>query len=62
MLVRTSKVRKDVLIHAMVESDLAKRIEIERNRETRSSFVRRVLVRWYNNLPDVKRNKGQLEE
>lgn len=46
------------LVHALVEPKVAERIEKERDRESRSSFIRRILVRWHNKLPGVK----QIEE
>jgi len=36
------------LVHALVEPQIYNKIEKERGHETRSSFIRRILVRWYN--------------
>lgn len=40
--------KQKVMIPTMVEPEIKERIDLERGHETRSSFVRRVLVRWYN--------------
>lgn len=38
------------LIYALIEPEILARIESEREHESRSSYVRRILVRWYNGL------------
>ena len=43
------------IIHALVEPEVKQRIEQERGRETRSSFVRRIIIKWYNKLHGVKK-------
>lgn len=40
--------KQKVMIPTMVEPEIKERIDQERGHETRSSFVRRILVRWYN--------------
>jgi len=50
---------KDKYLAVLVEPEISGAIEQERGREPRSSFIRRILVRWYNSLPFVNQ---QLEE
>ena len=42
------------LVHALVEPEIKAAIEQDRARETRSSFIRRIIVRWYNTRPETK--------
>ena len=42
------------LIHALVEPEIKEAIENDRGRETRSSFIRRIIVRWYNQRPETR--------
>lgn len=42
--------QKTEMVTCLVEKELWDAIEQEKGREPRSSFVRRILVRWYNSL------------
>lgn len=38
------------MVATMIEEKLLERIEQERGREPRSSFIRHILVDWYNSI------------
>ena len=44
-------------VTVLVEPEIKEQIEKQKDHETESSFVRRILVRWYNKIPGVKQIK-----
>jgi hypothetical protein len=42
------------LVHAIIESWIKEAIERDRGCETRSSFIRGTIVRWYNGRPKTR--------